>query len=100
MNLHNETFSKHEDPMTKAELNENILQRIYILEQELKKLNEIDENKWISLKEAAIRLCKSPAAIRQKVKNPDNMMAKNVVWKQKTKGAEILINLQKYRRFL
>lgn len=100
MTIHRETFSKLEHMLTKAELIENLMQRIQLMEQEVSKLKDVDENKWITLKEAAQRLCKTPTAVRQKIKNPKNMMAENVVWKQKSAGAEILVNLKKYRKCL
>ena len=100
MNAYQKTFTALQNVMSKSEQIDNLVQRIQLMEQEISKLKNMDEDKWICLKEASIRLCKSPAAIRQKIKNPESMMPKNVVWKQKSQGSEILINLRKYRKCL
>jgi hypothetical protein len=98
MKIYQKTFAKLEEVMSKSEQIENLEQRIIIMEQAIFQLKDADENKWVSLKEASTKLSQSPAAIRQRIKNPESMMPQNVVWKQKSRGSEILINLKKYRK--
>lgn len=75
----------------------NALERIDILEGEVKILRQIAKESWVTLERAADEIGKSPSAVRQMIKNPKKMMAKGTVWKQKDKGASIYINLKAFR---
>ncbi len=90
--------SSLEDVMNKAERIDNALQRIALLEEEVKILRGIAKEGWVSLERAANEIGKSPSAIRQRVKNPKKKMAKGKVWKQECRGADIYINLKEYRK--
>jgi uncharacterized protein YoxC len=90
--------SSLEDVMNKAELIENLLQRVAQLENALKILQGVAKESWVSLEKAATEIGKSESAIRQIVKNPKKKMAKGKVWKQECKGASIYINLKEYRK--
>ena len=95
-----ELVTSLENVMNKAERIDNALQRIALLEDEVKILRVIAKESWVSLERAANDIGKSPSAIRQKVKNPKNNMAKVKVLKQKSKGESIYINLKEYRKAL
>ncbi len=90
--------SSLENVMNKAELIDNLLERIAILEGEVQILRGIQKESWVALDKAAIEIGKSTSAIRQIVKNPKKMMPKGKVWKQESKGASIYINLKEYRK--
>lgn len=89
-----------ENVMNNAERIENALQRIALLEEEVKVLRAIAKEGWVSVARAAIEIGQSPSAIRQTVKNPKKKMAKGKVWKQKNKRDAIYINLKEYRKAL
>ena len=97
MNDFSTLTSSLESVMNKAERIDNALQRIALLEEEVRVLRKIAKESWVTLERAADEIGKSPSAVRQMIKNPKKMMAKGTVWKQKDKGASIYINLKAFR---
>jgi len=98
MNDLSELTTSLENVMNKAELIDNLLQRIDLLEVHVHRLQGVAKESWVSLEKAAKEIGKSESAIRQIVKNPKKKMAKGKVWKQQSKGASIYINLKEYRK--
>lgn len=86
--------------MSKAEKIENMMDRINILEEEVKVLRGGASQSWVSLQKAAVEIGKTPSAIRQMIRNPKKRMAKGKVWKQEIEGGSIYINLKEFRKAL
>tara|TARA_R110000737_G_scaffold352819_1_gene400515 strand:- start:5036 stop:5338 length:303 start_codon:yes stop_codon:yes gene_type:complete len=84
--------------MNKAELIDNIEERVFILEEELIALRAVTSQSWVSLEKAALEIGKSPSAIRQLIKNPKKNMLEGRVWKQTCRGGNIYINLKEFRK--
>ena len=68
MNDFSTLTSSLESVMNKAERIDNALQRIALLEEEVRVLRKIAKESWVTLERAADEIGKSPSAVRQMIK--------------------------------
>ena len=77
---------------------EYALGRIDFLENEVRRLKNLEENCWMPISQAASSLGKSVDAVRQRLKHKKKPMPEGVVWKQDGPGCSISVHLGNYRR--
>lgn len=85
--------------MTISQKLKSLVTRVEIIEKDYCQSIASRDEKWMSLKEAANILNKTPDAIRQRLKHPKKPMPEGVVWKQESKGCEIYLHLGNYRKY-
>ncbi|MGO4891576.1 hypothetical protein [Flavobacterium sp. W21_SRS_FM6] len=100
MKDYKQMFLKLADVMTAAEKIENLEQKILLMEKSISDLRNSDEDKWMSLKEAAGRVNKTTRALYQRIKDPKNLIPENKAWKQERPGAQMRVNLKELRPFI